>query len=318
MYKTSKPYTKNILEIISSTWDAKYCKVQKTSDYPLIIDNIYLKKLHTDGIGTKGKLYWQKRSFKEAVQDALAMNLNDMLACNSFAYMLNCHLSLQFDDEDAILSVVKELAEECKKRGIAYVGGETSIMNNLEGMDISLTVAGGMNQQRMQKLKPGDAIVGFESSGIHCNGLTLARLVLGESYKGLTEPTIIYYDYLQNMLYNAKAVVNVTGGAFTRLKNLLEDDIDIEFSLWHTLYPQEIFWDIYKYGLEDNLINNEKMYSTFNCGIGLIAFMSQNEAYSLIRKKLPFKADVVGFVNKGNGNLIIKSKFGGEKIVFKK
>ena len=314
-YDARKPYTKDIIDMISSTWKNQYCRVSMSSDYPVVEDLVFRKKIHTDGIGTKGKLHWKKRTFKDAVQDAMAMNLNDMLAYKSIPYMMNCHVSMPHDDNEALFVIVKELVKECEKRHIAYVGGETSIMNNLEGVEISITMAGYSVEQRENKANVGDYIVGFESSGIHCNGLTLARLVLGEFYEDLTIPTTIYFDDLWYEIYNANAVINVTGGAFTRLKSLLANDIDINIPYWHMLEPQQVFREMVYYGRDEVRVDSYRMYSTFNCGIGLLAFMPKERAIDLVSKKLPFKAAIIGAVTEGNGKAIIESKFTGSTII---
>lgn len=315
MYRTSKPYTKKLIDVISTTWNTPYCHVYRTSDYPIVEEIVFRKKIHTDGIGTKGKLHWKYKTLIAAVQDAMAMNLNDMLTYKAPPYMMNAHLTLPKDDDESIFWIVESLAYECKKRGIAYVGGETSIMDNIDGIDISLTMAGSSLYQREQKANLGDAIVGFASSGIHCNGLTLARRILGEDVKELTTPTTIYIDSLWTEIFNANAVINVTGGAFTRLKSLLNENIDIKIKHFHKLYPQKIFFDIYHKGFDCFSVNSKIMYSTFNCGIGMIAFMPKEKAAELVSKKLPFEADIIGEVIPGNGKAIIESKFSGMPFV---
>ena len=98
MYNTTKPYIPKILDLI------KDCK----KDIPA----------STDGIGTKGVYHWRQRTFRNAVLDALAMNLNDMAVIRAKATGLHNHIMIPQDDEEAILEIVDNLAEECRRRNI--------------------------------------------------------------------------------------------------------------------------------------------------------------------------------------------------------
>lgn len=78
MYDPTKPYKKQILELIKQTWETPYVSV-KGDIYPIIERKFsYPEVDHTDGIGTKGVYHWQQRTFGNAALDALAMNLNDL------------------------------------------------------------------------------------------------------------------------------------------------------------------------------------------------------------------------------------------------
>jgi phosphoribosylaminoimidazole (AIR) synthetase len=78
IYDPSKPYKVKILKLIEDTWKTPYLKVEKGL-YPILFKKFNLKEVqHTDGIGTKGVYHWKKKTFKNAVVDAMAMNLNDL------------------------------------------------------------------------------------------------------------------------------------------------------------------------------------------------------------------------------------------------
>lgn len=316
MYDPTKPYKKEILELISQTWQAPYLSVEK-GIYPIFKRKIaFLEVDHTDGIGTKGIFHWQARTFRHAALDALAMNLNDLAIVGAVPFKLQNHILIPQDSKEVILEIIKTLVCECKKRNIAITGGETSIHNNLEGMDISLTISGFVKKIRKNKFKKGDLIVGISSNGVHSNGFTKLRKVLGKDYKNhlkeLVKPTLIYSDLILKLLdkFEISAMGHITGGAFTKLKDLLEN-LDVIIKRKHSLSPQGIFKEIYKRGVSD-----EEMYKTFNCGIGFVLSINkaQAESLSFAIKKSGFKADIIGEVVLGSGKVKIESKFSKKHI----
>lgn len=176
MYDTTKPYKKQIESLVKKTWH--------TSEYH-----------HTDGIGTKGIYHWQKRSFENAVIDALAMNLNDMALKRATPYALIDHLFVPKDDNFAIIEIIENLVEKCKKRNIAITGGETTIHNNMEGIEISITMLGFLSgQPKINKFRIDDAMIGIGSNGLHSNGFTKIRELYSNDFKPeFIKPTYIYF-----------------------------------------------------------------------------------------------------------------------------
>lgn len=310
MYNPTKPYKHRILKLIESTWNTPYVRVEKGL-YP-----VFKKKFdewevqHTDGIGTKGLYHWQKRTFGSAVIDALAMNLNDLAMVGAVPYAIQNHIVLPKDDHKAILAIVKKLASECKKRKIAMTGGETSIHSDVEGMDISITVSAFLKKPLKNQCKVGDVLIGLPSSGLHSNGITKVRELFGTQYRPeCTEPTEIYLDDVLSVLkkYKVHGMMHITGGAFTKLKDILNrSDAMIVQPAEHV--PQ-IFHDMYAKG-----VSSEKMYSTFNCGIGFVFSIPKSEARKVLHE---FKKSVViGEVTRGSGAVHITSVFDSRKVVF--
>ncbi len=311
-YNPEKPYKNQILELIKETWNTPYVSV-KPGTYALFKRNFNCLEVdHTDGIGTKGMYHWKARSFKNAVQDALAMNLNDLAIVGARPYKLQCHLILPKDDSQAILEIMRNLVKECKKYNIAITGGETSIQNNMKGMDISLTVSGFIKKEKKNQFIKGDVLLGLESNGLHSNGFTLARKVLsGKFLPEFIKPTSIYLDTVLALheKYNIGGMMHITGGAYTKLKSLLKStDVIIDFN---TLKTQSIFKELYKKGVSD-----ENMYRTFNCGIGFIFSVSQKDYLKVISKIKD--AHIIGKVVSGNGAVKINSMFSKKRVIFLK
>ena len=311
MYNPTKPYKYRILLLIESTWSSPYVKVKKGL-YPVFERKISFPEVqHTDGIGTKGFYHWRKKSFRNAVLDALAMNLNDLAMVGATPYALQNHIVLPKDDHKAILAIVRELAKECRKRKIVMTGGETSIHSDMPGMDISITVSGFVKNFPENQCRVGDILIGIKSNGLHSNGITRVREIFGnQNREEFTAPTRIYLDEILSVMVRHKinGMMHITGGAFTKLKDIL-NKTDATINQPRKLQPQNIFREIYDSGVSD-----EKMYSTFNCGVGFVLSVPRSEAGKIL-SEIPNSA-VLGEVVRGVGKIKILSSFSGKIIRF--
>lgn len=307
MYEPTKPYKKKILELIRKTWETPYVSI-RDNIYPIIEKKFSYPEIdHTDGIGTKGIYHWQQGTFRNAVLDALAMNLNDLAIARAVPYKLQNHIIIPKEDE-RILKIIEALSEECKKRKIAITGGETSIHNNINGLDISITISGFIKEVKENKFKEGDTLIGFKSNGLHSNGFTKVREIFGEEDRvEFIEPTKIYLSEVLdlNSKFDIHGMMHITGGAYSKLKDLLENT-DVEINKVHKLEPQNIFKELYKRGVSD-----EEMYKTFNCGIGFILSVSSEDADNVITE---LDADIIGKIVSGTGKIKIESMF-SDKVI---
>jgi len=310
MYNPTKPYKKQIFKIIQKTWKSPYISIKK-GIYPVFERKIKGKEIdHTDGIGSKGVYHWKMRTFKNAVLDALAMNLNDLALMRAIPYKLQNHIIIPKDDHQAILEIVSHLSDECRKRKIVITGGETSIQNNIEGIDISLTISGFVFENKINEIRSNDVLIGFKSNGLHSNGFSKVREIFGhKSRKEFIEPTTIYLDSILalNKKFEIHGLMHITGGAFTKLKDIAPK-ANILITNKHKLKPQKIFYDLY-----NSNINEIEMYKTFNCGIGFIISVNSKEAQTIINL-YPGKTDIIGRAEPGTGRVEIESYFSDRKI----
>lgn len=311
MYDPAKPYRNRILDLIERTWNTPYISVEK-GIYPTFRKKLNYKEVdHTDGIGTKGVYHWQQRTLKNAVLDALAMNLNDLAMARAIPYKLQNHLVVPRDDHGAILKILGHLSKECIKRKIAVTGGETSIHNNSDGLDISMTVSGFVIKPKQNQFQAGDLLVGIKSSGLHSNGFTKVREVFGTKFKPeFVVPTKIYINKVLelNKKIRINGLMHITGGAFTKLKQILPRNCDVIIERNHKLKPQKIFFELYKRG-----VPGEEMYKTFNCGVGFIFSASPKD----IKKIIPQKdMAIIGRIAPGNGKIKIESMFNSKTVEY--
>lgn len=306
MYDTSKPYKKEISEIIKETWD-NFVFYSRDGFFTLNKEDIKITG-HVDGIGTKGIYHWKKRTFKEAVSDAMAMNLNDLAMSRAIPFALIDHLFVPEDDKEAILEIINELSNQCIINRISIMGGETAIHDNMEGMELSISMLGYAFRKKENRFHENDTLIGLASNGLHSNGFTKVRKIFKEEYREeFTKPTEIYLEKILELdkKYQINGMMHITGGAFTKLKDLLEN-CDAELS---PLQPQEIFKEIYSKGVTD-----KEMYKTFNCWTGFVLSFPEHEAENCLEEITEFKAEKIGKIKQGTGKIIIASAF-SDKIV---
>ncbi|HUO55856.1 MAG TPA: AIR synthase-related protein [Candidatus Paceibacterota bacterium] len=309
MYNPIKPYKHEILRLIESTWRTPYITVSRAV-YPTFTTHIRGKEIdHTDGIGTKGFYHWKTGTFHAAAIDALAMNLNDLALVRAVPYKLSNHITVPLEDE-RVLKIVRAITDICKAHKIAIVGGENSFHNNADGLDISMTVSGFVQDLKPNKMRTGDVLIGFKSNGLHSNGFSKVRKVFGNKMrKEFTQPTAIYLDTILKISErcDVHGMMHITGGAFAKLKDVLGGN-DAVIQVPKSLKPQKIFYDLY-----DHHLPNRAMYTTFNCGIGFIVSCSEKDA----KKICEFVPDaaVIGEVKKGSGKIAILSSFDGKTVL---
>lgn len=211
-------------------YDNTFCKIidnvwEKNSDSALI--------LHADGAGTKSSLayaYWKETGdlsvWKGIAQDAIVMNLDDMLCCgysNDFVLSSTIGRNKNLISGDVIASVIEGTAEFCKMMEnygvhIEYAGGETADVGDL----VRTIIVDSTMSVKIQKknvininIKENDVIVGFASfgqtayeaeynSGIGSNGLTMARHEIFNSTVAKKYPESYDHQLPENMVYTGK------------------------------------------------------------------------------------------------------------------
>lgn len=284
MYSTTKPYIPKILNILHST-SFNTDKITVNSDLSWKLNPSVLNKTiisHTDGIGTKGQLIFEKTKKinpEVAVQDAMAMNLNDLLCLNATPITMSAHLHMPVDDHPLIIEITRLLALACATRGILFTGGETSIDGRF---DISLTFNALKNGDGENPvLKNKYALIGFPSNGFHSNGFTFLKEEIGYDIPNLEQPTRVYYDelkWLNESRDKPIKFINITGGGLSRLKQLngFFVFVNIEESISSLSYEEG-----YVYG---RLLEKAPyaVFNTLNCGIGLIGVFHPLEVNSII------------------------------------
>lgn len=262
----------------------------------------------TDGVGTKILVGIAMNKYDTLGIDCVAANVNDLLAISAEPLAMVDYIAMQKIDENVVAEIARGLEEGCRIANITLVGGETATLPDMiKGFDLAGTAIGVVKKDRIitgKAVKPGDVIMALPSSGIHCNGLTLARKVIeanGLSYydkfgdktigEELLTPTRIYMEVLE-IVKNCEVhgLAHITGGAFRKLKRLRKD---VKYVINNPLKPQEIFRFIQKLGDVEEL----EMYRTYNMGMGFLIIVPE-DSVSIVEK---FGAKKVGYIEEGEG-----------------
>jgi phosphoribosylformylglycinamidine cyclo-ligase len=263
----------------------------------------------TDGVGTKVKLCSYFDDYKTVGQDLVAMCVNDLICTGGtplffLDYYAVGKLNLQKAQE--FLTSVKEA---CAKSHLVLIGGETAEMPGVyqEGdFDCAGFSVGVVDKEKMwgpHLVKEGDAILGIESSGYHSNGFSLIRKVFDGEYEKFKEwllkPTELYVEaaLLLKKEFNVHAVSHITGGGIENLPRVLPENLKAAVQKWPL---PECFKEVQsRAGITD-----EEMRVTFNCGIGLMVVLPENEAEDANAQllKLGYKSKRLGKIEKRNGD----------------
>jgi len=249
--------------------------------------------LATDGVGTKLLVAEALEDYSTVGIDCIAMNVNDLVAAGIEPVAFVDYLAVENPDPETTAQIGEGLAVGAELADIALIGGETAVMPDvIDGLDIAGTAAGLAPKDALfpGEAEVGDAIVAWPSSGIHSNGLTLAReavtregeytdpfppipsKTIGEE---LLEPTRIYTDLLDPLReHGAHAAAHVTGGGWTNLTRMGPYRYEIE----EPFDAQPVFEFLQEVGD----IDDEEMHRTFNMGTGFVAALDPDDAMGVV------------------------------------
>lgn len=261
----------------------------------------YYLAMCTDGVGTKVIVADCLKKWDTVGIDMVAMNVNDCICIGAKPIALVDYIAIDWVDPDKIGEIIKGVAAGAKEAGCEVVGGETAIMpDTVKGFDLAGTALGFVKKGGIitgEGIRDGDVIIGLESSGVHSNGLTLARKVLDivKWGKELLKPTRIYVNDIMSIVGpDVHGLSNITGGGLNKIKRILPNGLGAEIT--NPLEPQEVFKEIQKQGS----VSDYEMYRTFNMGMGFAIICAPGAAKGIM-KKLKTKNRIVGKIVKGEG-----------------
>ncbi|QSG14578.1 phosphoribosylformylglycinamidine cyclo-ligase [Halapricum desulfuricans] len=285
-------------------------------DYAGLVDigEQYLA-LATDGVGTKLLVAEAVDDYSTVSIDCIAMNANDLIATGVEPVAFVDYLAVETPDEGTSEEIGAGLREGAERAGVALVGGETAVMPDvIRGLDIAGTCAGLAPKDAVfpGEAQPGDAIVGWPSSGIHSNGLTLAREAVTREHEytdpfppapertiaeELLTPTRIYSDVLAPLRqHDAHAAAHVTGGGWTNLTRMGP----FHYEITDPFQPQPIF----EFVQQEGNVDSEEMHRTFNMGTGFVAALAEADAETVVADSED--ARIIGHVEDGPERVSIR------------
>ncbi|WP_108649948.1 phosphoribosylformylglycinamidine cyclo-ligase [Dongshaea marina] len=248
----------------------------------------------TDGVGTKLRLAIDSNRHNSIGIDLVAMCVNDLLVQGGEPLFFLDYYATAKLDPDVAEQVVYGIGQGCEQAGCALIGGETAEMPGMyhgDDYDVAGFCVGVVEKSQIidgSNVSPGDAIIALASSGPHSNGYSLIRKVLevsgcnpSDELEGKTlldhllEPTRIYVRSLLKLLENSPvhAMSHITGGGFLEnIPRVLPQGVRavIDESSWQ--WPT-----IFNWLQQQGNIQREEMYRTFNCGVGMVLIVPQDE-----------------------------------------
>jgi len=263
-------------------------------DYAGLVDigDQYLA-LAADGVGTKLLVAEAIDDYSTIGIDCMAMNVNDLVAQGVEPVAFVDYLAVEEPDDDTAEALGEGLAAGAERANVALVGGETAVMPDvIRGLDIAGACAGLAPKDGLfpGEAAPGDAVVGWPSSGIHSNGLTLAREAVTRNHEytdpfppnpgrsiaaELLEPTRIYTDILEPLHAHAThAAAHVTGGGWTNLTRMGEH----RYEITEPFDAQPVF----EFIKQEGEVDDEEMHRTFNMGTGFVAALPPAAAEAVV------------------------------------
>lgn len=265
--------------------------------------------LSTDGVGTKVLVAEAVDDYSTIGIDCVAMNANDLIAMNLEPLAFVDYLVVEEPSDRVSREIGEGLSEGAGRAGVIVVGGETAVMPEVvNGVDLAGTCLGAADEGSVvdgSRVEHGDAVVGLPSSGVHSNGLTLARKAVEREYgydeplpygsktvgEELLEPTRIYTEALEVAdRFDVRGMAHITGGGYRNLRRISGHSYVVSDPL-----PIPPIFDFIK---ELGGVSEEEMHSTFNMGMGFALVLPDDEAEEAADR---FDGEVVGYVEEGEG-----------------
>jgi phosphoribosylformylglycinamidine cyclo-ligase len=306
--------SKKALKVLQETYEySKYGSVMRLpygNIFP-INKNTYLD-LVIEGVGTKVLVAQLAEKYDTVGVDAVAMAVNDVIRSGATPLAIADNIHAQTSDPALVRDWLEGIAKGAAQAGCPVTGGEIGDVAEIikgiaegKGFDMIVAAVGQVAKPKIitgKNIKPDDPIIGLRSSGLHSNGITLARKILLKQWGGkhephdtpdalgreiiseMLEPTRIYAHPILKAAETAriKAAVHITGDGYLKFNNLARFSPGIGFE-FNNFKPQPIFSLIQKTALElGYTITDEEMFRTFNMGWGFAVIIDKTDKENVI------------------------------------
>ncbi len=295
-------------------------EIRKNYKHPILVQSI-------DGVGTKLLVARMTNKYDSVGEDMVGHSCGDILAMGARPITFLDYVANEKLIPAEMEQIVSGMAKACRETGISIIGGETAEMPGVyvKGEhDIAGCITGIVEKDKIitgEKIKEGNVLLGFASSGLHTNGFSLARKLIFETAKHTIEEKIselgmtvgqallqVHLNYTKPILdildsrVEVRGIVHITGGGFIEnIPRVLPKNLNAEIKKgsWPIL---PIFPFLQKIGK----ISEQEMYTAFNMGIGMILIAPRTEKSkieTILKKHKNFKIYEIGKIIKGNGKV---------------
>jgi len=288
-----------------------------------------------DGVGTKLKLAFAMGKHDTVGQDLVNHCVNDIAVLGAEPLFFLDYIGTGKLEPKVFQELIKGFAKACAENNCSLIGGETAQMPGFYQpgeYDVSGTVVGVVEKSRMldgKTIRPGDLVLGIESSGLHTNGYSLARKILFEELDldprsrvpelkntlgaELLKVHISYGPVVQALLktYNrpgkplaVKGLAHITGGGFVdNIPRVLPTNCNVVIrkGTWPVLPIFTLIGD-------KGAVPEDEMYQVFNMGIGMTVVVAAEKADAVLAtiKAHKLKAWTIGEVTRGKGEVLVQ------------
>jgi phosphoribosylformylglycinamidine cyclo-ligase len=241
------------------------------------IDEQRLLAASTDSVGSKLVLGRRAGRLRWCGMDLAAHGINDVLTTGAEPLFFLDYVAASTIDPEQVAELVEGAAEVCRDAGCAILGGETAELPGIyrdQELDFCGTVVGVVARADLidgSRVAPGDVVVGLASAGIHANGFSLVRAIVGDGPFDadlLLPPTVCYLEAVRALRARAdvRALAHVTGGGIAgNLARVLPVGVGaiVDPDAWQR--PPVFGW------LASRGVSEGELRRVFNLGIGYCA-----------------------------------------------
>jgi phosphoribosylformylglycinamidine cyclo-ligase len=245
------------------------------------LDEQRLLAASTDSVGSKLMLSRRAGRLRWAGMDLAAHCINDVLCSGAEPLFLLDYVAANRIDPEQVAQLVEGAAEICRAAGCAIIGGETAELPGIyqEGeLDFAGTCVGVVERDRVidgSRCDAGNVVIGFASSGLHTNGFSLVRTLIGDGDFDadlLLAPHRLYVAEVRSLRAQSdvRALAHVTGGGILgNLGRVLPDGLEarIDWAAWQR--PRVFGW------LAEQGVEEDELRRVFNLGIGMCAVVPE-------------------------------------------
>jgi phosphoribosylformylglycinamidine cyclo-ligase len=278
-----------------------------------------------DGVGTKIKVAIEAGRHDTIGHDLVNHCTNDILAQGAFPLFFLDYVAFGKLEPAVVEQVVRGVAAGCRENNCALVGGETAEMPGLytpPDYDLAGFIVGCVSEENVlgpQRVKNGDVLIGFESSGLHTNGYSLARKIVNERLKLAPESAFpdsdgsvadvllavhrSYLSAIRPVVEQVHALAHITGGGLPgNMNRMLPPGLDcvVDMASWE-IPP------LFRVLESAGGVPRDEMFRAFNMGVGMVVATESAQVGAVLAaaSRADVRGWVLGEIRPGNGNVIL-------------
>ena len=305
--KKNKYLNKDNIGAFGSTFDISKIKIKD----PLIVST-------TDGVGTKIDLANKFNKFDTIGIDLVAMCVNDLIVQGAKPLFFLDYIAVGKIKFNKLKQILHGIVKGCSISNCSLIGGETAEMpgiydnNKFDLAGFSVGIVSKKKLLQKKNVLEGDIVLGVPSSGVHSNGYSLVRSILGNKKitkklrEELLTPTKIYTKEILNLTKKnlIHSAAHITGGGLVdNLTRSIPEHLCLNLDL-SQIKPRNIFkW------IKSNNVSDAEMLKTFNCGVGFCLIVKKKNINNIkkyfSKKYTPYE---IGFISKNKKKVNIYNK----------